>query len=358
MTFGRKLSRYIAGKFVFQFLAVLGTVMALIFFVESLENMRRIGNIGLPISFVFILTSFRLPWLSEQALPFAVLIASMTTFLTLSRSLELVVARGAGVSAWQFVAPVAVAAALIGIIATAIYNPLAAQLLDRHQRVFAENITGTPMIQQVWLRQAGERGTSVMYAAGASSDGSVLTTVTAYLFDDDGRFLRRLEADSAVLDQNSWLMRDVWTFETGTEPYFTELGQISTLLSAAEIRESLANAQTIGFWKLSEFIDIARKSGLDPTPLTLQYHNLLAQPLLLVAMVLIAASVSLRLFRQGNIGPMIVGGIGAGFLLYIMTQLFGDLAEAGKISPIAAAWVPATVALLLGATRLLHQEDG
>lgn len=358
MTLSRKLSRYIAGKFTFQFLAVLGTVMALIFFVEGLENMRRIGNVGLPISFVFILTGFRLPWLSEQALPFAILIAAMTTFLTLSRSLELVVARGAGVSAWQFVAPVAGVAAAIGLLATTLYNPLAANLLERHNRVFAQKIAGTPTVGQVWLRQAGDDGTSVFYAAGASSDGRTLTTVTAYLFDDNGRFVRRLEADSAVLDQNRWLLRNVWTYESGVEPYYAELRQISTLLSAAEVRESLDNVQTMGFWDLSEFIDIARKSGLDPTPLTLQYHNLLAQPLLLVAMVLIAASVSLRLFRQGNIGPMIVGGIGAGFLLYIVTQLFGDLAKAGTISPIAAAWVPATVALLLGATRLLFQEDG
>ena len=45
------------------------------------------------------------PTVAEQALPFAVLFGSMIAFLNLSRKLELVVARAAGVSVWQFLAP-------------------------------------------------------------------------------------------------------------------------------------------------------------------------------------------------------------------------------------------------------------
>ena len=50
-------------------------------------------------------------------MPFAALIAAMVCYLSLSRRLELVIARSAGVSAWQFVMPALVIALLIGIFA-------------------------------------------------------------------------------------------------------------------------------------------------------------------------------------------------------------------------------------------------
>ena len=48
---------------------------------------------------------FRVPQLLEKMTPFCVLIGAMTCYLALSRRLELVVARAAGVSAWQFISP-------------------------------------------------------------------------------------------------------------------------------------------------------------------------------------------------------------------------------------------------------------
>jgi lipopolysaccharide export system permease protein len=90
----------------------------------------------------------------------------------------------------------------------------------------------------------------------------------------------------------------------------------------------------------------------------LQRQLLIARPLLLIAMVLVAASVSLRFFRFGGVAKMVIGGVSAGFALYVVTQLSGDLGSAGIINPVAAAWLPAVTGSLLGGLALLYQEDG
>ena len=77
-----------------------------------------------------------------------------------------------------------------------------------------------------------------------------------------------------------------------------------------------------------------------------------------VAMVLIAAAFSLRFFRFGGIQKMVLGGVGAGFVLYVATKLVGDLGGSGLLNPLVAGWSPAIVASLLGAFALLNQEDG
>ena len=60
------------------------------------------------------LSLYRTPAVAEQVLPFAVLFGSMAALLQLSRKLELVVARAAGISAWQFLQPGILVAALLG----------------------------------------------------------------------------------------------------------------------------------------------------------------------------------------------------------------------------------------------------
>ena len=79
---------------------------------------------------------------------------------------------------------------------------------------------------------------------------------------------------------------------------------------------------------------------------------------MLAAMVLIAASFSLRFFRMGGVGLMVSGGVAAGFVLYVCTKLVGDLGGAGFISAPVAGWSPAVVGCLCGVLALLHQEDG
>ena len=63
--------------------------------------------------------------------------------------------------------------------------------------------------------------------------------------------------------------------------------------------ESFATPETVPFWQLSSYIDTAEKAGLAAAGYRLQYYQLLAQPFYLVAMVLLAAAVSLRFFRFG-----------------------------------------------------------
>ena len=78
----------------------------LIYAVDVVEMLRRSGDAPKATGFLMAALSFlRTPTVAEQALPFAVLFGSMIAFLNLSRKMELVVARAAGVSVWQILAP-------------------------------------------------------------------------------------------------------------------------------------------------------------------------------------------------------------------------------------------------------------
>jgi lipopolysaccharide export system permease protein len=90
----------------------------------------------------------------------------------------------------------------------------------------------------------------------------------------------------------------------------------------------------------------------------LKYQELLARPLMLASMVLVAACFSLRFFRMGGIEYMVSGGVVAGFMLYVATKVVSDLGGAGFLSASVAGWSPGIVGCMFGVYVLLQQEDG
>ncbi|HOV03086.1 MAG TPA: LPS export ABC transporter permease LptG [Kaistiaceae bacterium] len=361
---GTTFGLYVAGRFARSVLVVFAVCVALLFLLDFVELMRRAGEKeSIDTASVALISLYRVPALSERLLPFAVLFGAMSSLLMLSRKLELVVARAAGISVWQFLTPPLLFAVLLGVFTTAVYNPVSAQLKVKSERLEVALFSGTGgglggAGEEAWLRQDGEDGQSVLHARKSADQGLTLGDVTVYSFDRDGNFQERIEARTATLKNGRWELADA---EVGNaegaiqhfDSYF-----VATYLTPTQVRESFASADTVSIWQLPDYIALAERAGLSATKFRLQFQSLLARPALLAAMVLIAATVSLRVFRFGNIGRMILGGVAAGFLLYVLSELAEDFGSAGIVHPAIAAWAPAIVAALFGATVLLYQEDG
>jgi lipopolysaccharide export system permease protein len=358
------LSRYFAMRFLSSVLGTFASVIVLAAMIDYFELMRR--GADWPHATAWILAEismFRIPQLTERIMPFAVLVGTMSCYLTLSRRLELVIARSAGISAWQFVAPALIAAFLFGTVATVVYNPLAAMLHERSKHLEQQMMNETPSALQVsnsgfWVRQKSADGAAIINAQSSQQQGSSLGGVTVYTFNNAGRFRRRIEAKTAELEQGYWQLDDVRIYSTATPPQITDSYRLPTNLTVAQVQDSFATPETVPFWQLPSYIELADKAGLTAAGYRLQYNELIARPFLLSAMVLLAAAVSLRFFRFGGVQKMVLSGISAGFLLFVLQKITEDMSKSELMPPIVAAWIPVLVGGLTGFVVLLYQEDG
>jgi lipopolysaccharide export system permease protein len=137
-----------------------------------------------------------------------------------------------------------------------------------------------------------------------------------------------------------------------------DIYHLGTNLQPTQVAQSFVAPETVPFWLLPRLAADTESVGLDAVGYRLRFQQLLALPALLAAMVLIAACFSLKLSRMGGVGLMVLGGVGAGFVLYVSSKLVSDLGGAGLLSAPVAAWSPAIVANMLGALTLLNREDG
>ena len=361
---GPTLTRYLAITFARWIGGFFLLGSAIIFLADAVELIRRSVDRETFSATLAVTASFlKTPSLTEEFLPFAVLFGSIAAFLALNRRLELAVLRGAGVSAWQFILPALMVAVVVGGLATALYNPLSAAARDRSDALSATLLGKEAALltgggESVWFRQEGPNGGSIMHAAAASSDGLTLSHVEAILFDAQNRFTGRFEGREARLVKGAWRLTFVAAYDEAGNRTDIATATVPTSLTPAEVREAVSRPDAISFWQLPDAVALAARAGLPTHRYALQYQVLLARPLLLAAMVLIAAAVSLRLVRLGGVTRAITGGVVAGFTLYIASAVASDLGEAGAVPPVLAAWLPGLGAILLGTSALLYSEDG
>jgi lipopolysaccharide export system permease protein len=288
----------------------------------------------------------------------------MLAFWRLTRNNELVVARAAGVSVWQFLTPAVLVAFLIGLVAVTIFNPIASLTEAVYEKLEGHILRqGSDQLALsdagLWLRQSDQAGNQIVIHAGKiASQQLVLDAVTLFFFNASTQFTSRIDAQTARLESGDWVIENGirWVADEAPRP-FDEI-RLATTLTPRKIEESFASPDTMSFWDLPGFIELLEQSGFPAQRHRLHFNVLLARPFLLCAMVLVAATFSLRMQRRGGATLMIVGGVASGFLLYFVSDIVFALGLSTKIPVALAAWTPTGVSLIFGTSMLLHLEDG
>lgn len=360
----RTLGRYVARKFLTMIFGTFMLCSLLIFMIDFVELLRQSGKFGsVPAWKLAWMTLLRLPAYTEILLSFAVLVGSIAALLLLARKSELTVMRASGMSVWQFLAPGLFVALLIGVFAVVVYNPLAATARTEAERVFAESFGRESNFLRSqsdgsWLRQDGADGASVISAADVSDRGLTLTSVTVFQYDKDNRFAERIDARKAHLKESYWELSEALVSRPGREPERYETYILSTYLTPERVTDALGSVISISVFDLPGLIEVAEKAGLSAARYRVQYELLLSRPLLVVAMVLLAATVSLRSFRSGGIQTMVVTGMIGGFGYFLLAEVSRQIGTAGLVTAWVSVWLPILLAVCVSLTVLLHQEDG
>lgn len=366
---GKTLGIYLAQHFARNTVLIFILFFFLIVAVDLIELSRQVGQTtDAGFGSILLISLYRAPAFAENVLPFSVLFGASATLVLLNRKLELVVARASGVSVWQFLLPIALAAAVMGAIGSFIYNPLSLSGTIASKAVQASifgKVKGSfsNKSDNFWLRIGQKQGDVVLRARVSENAGTKLTAVSAYRFSADGSVAERLDASRALFvepesGENHYVLSDVTATVPGEQGRQLKEVKLAVNISKSQLRADLTTADKISFWGLAEQAEKAAISGKNNLPFLTRIHALLSQPLLFVAMVLLAATVSLRFARFGVNGKAILGGVLAGFVLYVLSKLVVTFGSNGLVPPFIAAWAPALVASLISTTVLLHQEDG
>jgi lipopolysaccharide export system permease protein len=329
----------------------------LIALVESLDTWRFnyvAGQRGTHMAILMVAMS-AVRW-TIKTLPVTVLMGAILGLVDLKLRHEMTVIKSSGISIWRLLrAPVLV------LVTASLVIALGAETLSTQiNRELAPTPPGqaaqlTPA-GEIWLEQRGQGAHYVLMARSMSRGGATLGDVT--LFDLEASQVPRLEAPEATLDGGYWVFPTA-TARTPDGParYLVNI-KVPTTSTAAEISLKLASTEDMTFFELAQLLQRGVSDPAIQAATAMRLIKLLALPLVLTGSLLIAFAFTAGYSRRTQFGPAVLYGITLGFLVFVITEMADRAGSTGVLNPIFAAVGPAVVAIIIGVTVLLRQEDG
>ncbi len=366
-----RLWRYIARVNLGMVTLAASVVASAVVLVDLVDQMRQIGDDAqLDLRKAIELAAWRAPGLILGAAPFIVLIGAMATYTRLARRNELVVARASGASAWRFVSPALVLAAMLGLGGSFALAPFAERATGRAEdlrRTLNLSNGDNAALRSQWLRQTDALGETYIEARQVDITSSTL---------HDARFLHyrpgsdgALSLHSIVEASEAKLLDGVWRLTNGRTAYiaaprgttaeerFIERDLPATITALA-LESAVKRRAGASLASIPAEIDRRVAIGRPVLRLKHDYVAALAAPIWLMAMAAIGAAATLRFARLGGLLQRVLVGAAASLLAFGAAQALGSIAGSG----LAPYWLTATLApittLCLALFAMMRAEDG
>ncbi|GAN70338.1 LPS export ABC transporter permease LptG [Acetobacter syzygii] len=365
------LSRYIARQFVLSVLAMIGSLTGIVCLFDFIDLLRRVATKpDVSTNIVTEIAGLHIPYFMVEILPFGILLGGIVCFWRLTRSSELIVARAAGISAWQFLAAPLVCAILIGAVATTIVSPLSSSMYRRAEELDQQYLRtgGGPLSLSsgsLWLRQAdtapsNAHGVVMLHAGGVQVEEGMLhiRDISVFRLDHDDKLMMRIESPNGYLKNLEWVFENASVVKPNDILHPVGTMTLPTSLTLDRVQESFASPDTLSVWALPSFITLLEHSGFSSIRHRIHFQSLLALPMLAGTMALVSAGFSMRPSRRGGVAKMVGSGVAAGFLLFTVSKVAEQFGKSGALPPVLAAWAPTLAGLCLAVALLLHLEDG
>jgi lipopolysaccharide export system permease protein len=347
------------GKIFFMCFSGLMTIYLVIDFFEKVRRFLRYDADWLDVLTYF---SLKVPAISFQIAPLAVLMATLLTFGLLSRGHEITAMRSCGISLFWITSPFIIFAAGISLtllLFSSTVIPLAASKSEeiRATRIEKKPPAAAVTLKQPWTRVGANR---LMYVTSVSVGGELLRGVRLFQLNHNFQLTDMTEAEEARYGGSTW------TLYQGRHRKFFPDGTVSTtLLDHQAIALTLipddfttwlaGDSEMMTFHDIRAYSRRRQQQGTQTSQLQTDYYSRIAFPFVTVIMVLVGIALSLR--RSGSRGGSMAMGIGQafaiGFCFWATHSVAIAFGRGGALTPILAGWMANILFLSFGLYLLL-----
>ncbi|MBT4880336.1 MAG: LPS export ABC transporter permease LptG [Alphaproteobacteria bacterium] len=356
-------SKYIIRTFLGWFFIVFAALVLIITLFDTVELFRRAASKpDVSVLIIIKMVAMKLPYITQQLMPFIILFASLFTFRAFNRNLEFVVARGSGISAWQFLAPIFALVALFSILDLALLNPLTSAMMSRYEKFDARYFKrqSNPLTLSdtgLWVKNSDPDGYHIIHADRVHPDSEKFYNVSVFNFNNADEYRGRIDTSDATIKEDKLKLENV--YDSPRHGTTTQQGKrtLESNIKMRAIQESFASPYTLSFWALPGFIRVMEASGFSGLSHRLHWNVLLSYPVILCIMILIAAIFTLRWKRNQRLTFSIAGSVGCGFVFYVFNSVMHTLGLSSKVPISFSVWIPIVCVGLSSLMFLLHLED-
>lgn len=338
------LFRYIARSVLVATLLVFLVMLALVFLIGFLDELRDVGTGDYGFYQALIHVILETPRSLYQFFPMLMLMGAVLGLGVLSANQELVVMRTAGYSVRKISIAVIVTAIFLVLITTVTGEwlaPKAHHLASIRKQSEENGGQAVSTLSGVWVHE-GNNFLHISHVIGLKE----LEDVTRYEFDEQHHLLASYHVKSLQLKNHQWILQDEVKTTFANNKITSQLlssGTWDLKLNPNLLNVGLIEPSEMSLHTLRVYTEHLSQNGLQSSEFQWEFWKRVFQPITTLIIILLAIPFVFGSSRSVPMGWRVVFAIIIGFTFYILNAFLGEFSVVFQISPFLAACMPVVI---------------
>lgn len=326
-----------------------------------IELTKRTMQHDVSFSILLQMAFLKLPKILDELLPSIAFFAALGCFLRLAQSQNFVVMFSFGISRLQFLSGISLVAVFLGLLNIAVLDPIRSALFGRmvvlEEKIFQKKPYSVSFTDTgLWLRENFTDSQNIVHAKHFNVLQKQFKNLVIFQFSKSGEFLRRVDAEAAELENQTWHMHNVISISNHQQENLKTHIEPTTI-TMEQIQQSTAPPETISFFQMPAFIEMLEAAGLNARSYSMLWHQQIAKIGMMISFIFLAASFCLVSTRSRSFSLIIGASIIFAFLMHVFEHIIHAYGIAHKIPLVAAAWIPPIVTFVSGYWLAILLDD-
>ena len=348
----RLLDRYIARECLKLLGLCLVVFVGVYLVVDLLEKLSRFLEARVGAELILRYYFFRLPKITIEMLPVAVLLASLLTLSGMARYNELLAMKMGQVSSLRIAAPCILVGLLASGAAWGIAEHVAPTANEQALAIERMEVKRGPAYRltqdrDIWYRAEGDR---FVHIGVIDTGAGVIRGISIFRLSPAFDVLERVDAQGATWRGGEWELKEGYRLDQRQSPLRVAPFQ-SLRLELSESPDDFAriapSPEEMSYEQLKTYIERLTRSGVSVLRYQVDLHAKGAIAAVSLVMALLGVSFGMR---TGKFSIMLWVGacVPMGFVYWTLLSVGISLGRTGALPPLLAVWLPNTVFGLAG----------
>ena len=342
--------------------------MTLVFFslgfvVNLFEEINLFKDYDIGMGIPILLSLLFIPSLIYNMFPFIILLSGIWFFQKIKKTDEIIGMRVSGMSNFSVIMIPSVLSLIIGVLFITIINPITSSMVKKYESIksnyyekeqdYLASVTGNG----IWIKEKN-LGRNFIIRSSKLNDHKLMN-LTIYEFDQNNNFIKRIEAKSADISTQHWLIKDASIIDKNGITVFKNGGDLrhTSIYDINKIRSLYSNLDTVSFWNLNNEIKLLKDRGYSTKAMKSKLQQSLAFPFFLLSMILLSGVFTLGMrFKENNWTYTFIAII-TSILIFYFNDFSAALGKTDKLPIEVSVWMPIVVIFIFSAVGIIHANQ-
>ena len=332
------------------------------FILNLFEEINFFKDFDVGIKMPILLSILFVPNLLYNMFPFIILLSGIWFFLKIKKNDEIIALKISGLSNISVLIIPSILSIVIGIFFITMFNPITSTFVKKYEIIKGsyerdQDYLAAITVNGIWIKEKRLGVNNIIKSTKLEKNN--LLEVSIYQFDNNDNFIKRIEAKSADISSEEWIIKDAKIINDEGKIIAENIKEISyrSVYDINKIKSIYSNLDTISFWQLNDEIKLLEERGYSSREMRAKFQESLAFPCFLLSMVLLSGVFTLGIGFKENTWNYIFISIITSVLVFYFNRFSAALGKTDKLPIEVSVWMPIVIIFIFSAIGLIHANQ-